>query len=93
LFVDDLGAEKLAPEAPNAETPENGFVKLALFEDVAQDPTHLTRLMDNGHWVSKMGSSWKVEHDKLHRLDGQLYGHPAVIYKMKTEEWRKLRDM
>ena len=93
LFVDDLGAEKLAPEAPNAETPEKGFVKQALFEDVAQDPTHLTELMDNGHWASKLGSSYKIEHDKLHRLDGNLYGHPAAVYKIKEEEWFKLRNM
>lgn len=60
---------------------EDGFEKIALFEDSRRDFTHAARLLDNGKWTSKMGTYEDIEHDTLDGVSGSFYGKPVVFMK------------
>lgn len=40
--------------------------------------THAARLLENGHWTSKLGDDIDIEHQTLDALAGGLYGEPAI---------------
>jgi hypothetical protein len=64
---------------------EIGYIKIALFCDNQDIPTHAARQLPNGFWTSKLGPYIDVEHD----LDGfanipriiQEYGRIKVFMK------------
>lgn len=58
---------------------EHGFIKIALYEKDGE-PTHAARLLDDGRWTSKLGSSYDIIH-ALEGLNGDIYGEPAVFLK------------
>ncbi len=62
---------------------EDGFEKIALYEDNRRDFTHAARQLDNGKWTSKMGTYEDIEHDDLDAVAGAFYGKPSVYMKRK----------
>lgn len=62
---------------------EVGYVKIAIYGNTEQVFTHVCRQMEDGKWVSKLGSFQDVEHDDLEVLEGSHYGKVMVVMKKK----------
>jgi hypothetical protein len=60
---------------------ENGFEKIAIYADMASEPTHAARQLPNGKWTSKFGDFEDVRHVNPDCLEGPLYGKVAVFMK------------
>lgn len=58
---------------------EPGYEKVALFA-LAGVPKHAARQLPTGRWISKLGRSEDIEHQR-HDLSGTAYG--AVVLAMK----------
>jgi hypothetical protein len=63
----------------NADRPEAGYEKVALFA-LAGVPKHATRQLPGGRWTSKLGLREDVEH-ALHDLTGMMYGSVVLVMK------------
>ena len=68
------------------ETPifENGFQKIALYEDRRGDFTYVALQLDNNTWTSKLGFLEDIEHSNLEALEGKgrdQYGYHSVYMK------------
>ncbi len=61
---------------------EEGKEKIALYEDVQKDFSHVTRQLPNGNWTSKMGRLEDIEHYSVDAVSGEFYGKP-VLYMQK----------
>ena|SRR5258708_8383873 len=60
----------------------SGYEKVALYVDVNGLPTHMSRQLDDGKWVSKLGRLEDIRHeDGLQILDGPLYGKVILFMK------------
>jgi hypothetical protein len=59
-----------------AQEPEVGYEKVALYATADGRPTHMARQLPDGQWTSKLGEQVDLEHE-LHALAGDLYG--AVV--------------
>ena len=57
--------------------PTAGSQTIALYA-AGGHVTHAARLLENGHWTSKLGEDIDIEHESLEALAGGLYGEPAV---------------
>ena len=64
----------------DADVPETGYDKVAIFADVAGRPTHAARQLPTGRWTSKLGQAEDIEHD-LRALEGDVYGAAVLIMK------------
>lgn len=71
----------------NSSEPEDGFEKVALYEDSNGEPTHAARLLPNGKWTSKLGPFVDISHS-LEGLIGVEYGSPAVFMKRPSEAFK-----
>lgn len=77
----------------DSEKPEEGYVKLALFTE-GDKPTHLARQLADGEWSSKVGAGPLIRHGfDIHEMDNGVYGNVAKIYKLKNEDWQRLRTL
>jgi hypothetical protein len=98
-IFDHLLKETLHGTETVDQTPEKGFVKLALFTTGSVEAgnlhsTHLARLMPDGNWSSKLGPSYLVRTGpNIHDMDYGHYGNVEKIYKVPEAEWKKLRAM
>jgi hypothetical protein len=52
---------------------EEGYDKIAIYA-IAGVPTHATRQLPDGKWVSKLGELEDIQHDTLAELEGEAYG-------------------
>mgnify|MGYP001606823710 CR=1 FL=1 len=74
-------------EVTESSVLEPGYVKIAIFCDSQNKPTHAARQASSGLWTSKLGSSYDVEHD-LH--DPNIcaapcaYGRVAVVMRRRV---------
>ncbi|MEO5774348.1 MAG: hypothetical protein ABIQ32_09565 [Sphingomicrobium sp.] len=59
--------------------PEEGYEKIALYE-LDGVPTHAAKLLPDGRWSSKLGSSNDIAHT-LEALNGDQYGEPVLFLK------------
>lgn len=60
---------------------EHHFQKVGFYVDKKNQITHGTRQTINGHWTSKLGSGWDIEHNNPFSIEGDEYG--KVIFFMK----------
>ncbi len=60
---------------------ENGFEKIAIYNDSYGMPTHAARQLSSGKWTSKLGEAEDIEHTALDGLVSLVYGSVAVILK------------
>jgi hypothetical protein len=92
---DDLFIRIGRGEVTKNAAVEPGFVKVALYTHRGQ-PSHASRLVPTGQWLSKMGPMQALTHD-LHDLDkssaGTNYGKIEKIYKIPIAEFAKFRAM
>ena len=58
---------------------ENGFEKVMIYE-CNGEPTHAARLLADGRWTSKLGSSHDIAHT-IDSLNGAIYGTPALFMR------------
>ena len=49
-------------EMTDSNVLEPGYMKIAIFCDSQNKPTHAARQTNSGLWTSKLGSSYDVEH-------------------------------
>ena len=61
------------------EDSEQGFQKIALFVKNGLC-THASLQLSEGRWSSKLGFLNDITHS-LHALEGEMYGHVAIIMK------------
>lgn len=72
------------------DSVEEGYEKIALYGDEDNDFKHVARQLDNGNWVSKMGTLEDIEHFDLTSLIGDEYGLPKMF--MKRLKKKKLEN-
>lgn len=74
-------------EVTDNDTLETGYLKIAIFCNSQNKPTHAARQLTNGSWTSKLGRSYDVEHDLR---DPEIcaapchYGGVAVVMKRRV---------
>lgn len=81
--VDDFFAlyESLGYRQCEHGEPEKGFEKLALFVDDWGRVTHTAFRRDGEDvWVSKLGRSYDIKHNRVDAVGGHLYGWPDVYF-------------
>jgi len=61
---------------------EDGFLKVAIFTDANNTPTHAARQLTNGFWTSKLGQNIDVQHSIKAMEEGE-YGKVAIFMKRK----------
>lgn len=71
----ELGFEK-----SNDSNPEFGFEKIALYAKNGEF-THVARLLESGHWTSKLGALEDIEHNSLDSLASDSYGRPLAFLR------------
>lgn len=76
IFSEKFGFEKC--DNPNLE---EGFKKIALYENNEGDFTHIARQMESGKWTSKMGNYEDIEHYDLIGISGNFYGKPSMYMR------------
>jgi hypothetical protein len=60
---------------------ENGFEKVAIYEDSNGDAAHAARQLPEDVWTSKMGKYEDIEHDTPQVVENQTYGIVKVFLK------------
>ena len=61
---------------------EPGFEKVSIYV-LNGSPEHVARQVEDGKWVSKIGSEEDIMHEDLQALKGKEYGEPTIIMKRK----------
>ncbi|WP_422655649.1 DUF7689 domain-containing protein [Longimicrobium sp.] len=56
---------------------ETGIEKIAIY-GFENDPKHVTRQLESGHWTSKLGKNVDIEHE-LDGLCGSKYGEVLMV--------------
>ena len=87
---DDIEALISAYEAAGYSICENGevevgFDKVALYADQNKEWQHAAKLLENGHWTSKLGDEVDIRHAKLDAIRGKLYGSVYGFMKRPKE--------
>ena len=62
---------------------EEGYRKIALFQDDIGDCTHAARQKGDGLWTSKLGCEHDIEHKMPHSIEGLNYGKIAQFMRKK----------
>jgi len=70
-----------------------GFEKVAIFQDVSGEFTHVAKQLATGSWTSKLGKCEDIEHMTVDVLISTDYGKPAVYLHRKITIWRKLKKL
>jgi hypothetical protein len=73
--------EKFGFEICQESEKEEGFKKIALYENNEGDFKHLSLQLENGKWTSKMGVYEDINHRDLNSISGDFYGHPVMFMK------------
>lgn len=60
---------------------EEGFEKIAIYEDAEGDFSHAARQLQTGKWTSKLGPNEDIEHATPYGISGGLYGVFAKFLK------------
>lgn len=76
----------LGYELTEDEQAKSDSEKVAIYVGSDGRPLHMARQLESGTWTSKLGSCVDIEHESLHGLEGQQYGHVAQILKRRREE-------
>jgi hypothetical protein len=63
------------------EKPKKGYELIAIFEKDGL-PTHISRLLKNGYWTSKIGILEDVQHS-LFAISGGIYGEVSIFMKRR----------
>ena len=71
----------------DAESPEPGYEKVAIFANSDGEPTHAARQLRDGRWTSKLGDGHDIIHTNLEILEGEYYGKVVQIMKRRQKEW------
>ncbi|PJE03034.1 MAG: hypothetical protein CK427_06170 [Leptospira sp.] len=61
-------------------TLEEGYLKIAIYTNSNNLPTHAARQLENGEWTSKMGPWHDVSHS-LNSMENGEYGNATVFMK------------
>ena len=61
---------------------EPGYLKVAIFTDSNNIPTHAARQLLNGFWTSKLGQNIDVQHS-INSMEQGEYGNVAIYLKRK----------
>lgn len=64
-------------------TYESGLEKVAIYA-LQNKVKHAARQIDNGNWVSKLGSDIDIEHETVEKLEGPCYGN--VVRYLKRQK-------
>jgi len=72
-------------------SPEEGFEKVALYEDNDSRWTHAARLRPDGWWESKVGQYDDILHKAPAALEGRAYGKVACYMKRTLANALKAR--
>lgn len=59
---------------------EDGYLKVAIFADSKNIPTHAARQLKNGYWTSKLGKAIDVQHS-INAISHGSYGDVVVYMK------------
>ena len=80
--------ENIGYERCESADYELDFVKVAIFVDADEVPTHVARQLRSGNWTSKLGEWEDIEHKNPEGLAGtaSIYGKVALVMKMAWEE-------
>lgn len=63
-------------------TFQEGIVKVVLYVDNTNVPTHMSRqLISDNKWTSKLGSTYDISHDDPSDLDGPAYGTAKYYFQ------------
>jgi hypothetical protein len=62
---------------------ENQLEKIALYSNDGLFCSHVAKQTVDGHWTSKLGVSFDVNHSLMTLKDG-IYGHLAVVLQKRT---------
>jgi len=65
-------------------TLESKTEKIALYVDMAGEPTHAARQLENGNWTSKLGEWEDIEHATLESLEGDVVNRQLGYGMVKT---------
>jgi len=60
---------------------EEGFEKIALYENADGEPVHAARQLDSGVWTSKLGRANDIEHGAPETIEAPLSGAPALFLR------------
>jgi hypothetical protein len=60
---------------------EEGFDKVALYENNIGEWSHIAIRLKDGKWSSKLGDLEDITHDNLDVIAGGVYGHPVLYMK------------
>lgn len=64
----------------DGKTPDPQYDKIVLYE-LNTNGEHAAKLLDTGHWSSKLGDDVDIEHATPEALSGPIYGQPLVYMK------------
>lgn len=64
---------------------EEGYLKIALYEDKQHYCTHAAREKGDGVWTSKLGRSNDIIHESPYTIEGNAYGRVACIMKRRAD--------
>jgi hypothetical protein len=59
-------------------------LKVAIYADNFNKPTHAARQLDNGFWTSKLGQHFDVTHT-IFSMENGVYGNVAFFMRKKIE--------
>jgi hypothetical protein len=65
----------------NGTDLEEGFEKVVIYVGRDGLPSHMARQLENGHWTSKVGSSFDISHSSVNDLQGIQYGTVACVLR------------
>jgi hypothetical protein len=72
---------------------EQGFEKIAIFEDKDGQFTHIAKQLSNGAWKSKLGQCEDIEHNSLAALADDVYGLPVIYMRRRITISSRVRDL
>lgn len=62
---------------------ELGYEKIAIFSDNLGLPTHAAKQLQNGHWTSKLGCEYDIQHT-IESINNGAYGNAAIYMVRNT---------
>lgn len=71
---------------------ESGFEKVAIYVGPDGSPTHASRQLEDGTWVSKLGKIEDICHSDLEGVCGKNYGDVAIILRREATHSDQLRQ-
>jgi hypothetical protein len=69
---------------------EQGFEKLAIYQEDDSSFTHIARQLPNGLWLSKLGPYEDVQHKTPEALTDDDYGFPSIYLRRRMTLWIRI---